>query len=150
MSEMSFRFPNTSVDEYLWRAHERGYTLYETDITCSWATDNHWGQRVTSFDTHFIILPGQGREHVACFCIRRNVVTQLLLSEWFILLLLVSCSSFFVSTSFSSYSFFFFPLVSYLLQLLPWILFPFPVLQIFLYLFLIPVYFIPFPFFPFA
>ena len=37
---------------------------------------------MTSFDTHFIVKPGQRTEHVACFY---TVVTHVLLSDWFIL-----------------------------------------------------------------
>lgn len=42
----------------------------------------YWTQQVTSFDTHFIVMPGQRTEHVACFY---TVVTHVLLSDWFIL-----------------------------------------------------------------
>ena len=52
---------------------------------------------MTSFDTHFIVMPGQRTEHVVCFY---TVVTHVLLSDWFILfpyffspLPILSCAS---------------------------------------------------------
>lgn len=60
------------------------YVLSGTNVTSrqSLASVAYWKRQVTSFDTHFIMEPGQRTEHVASFY---AVVTHVLLSDWFIL-----------------------------------------------------------------